>query len=149
MPCNEILHKPWTGIPPNSCLQFSITFQTIADVIRTCLGPRAMLKVVHHIISHHYRKVMFLHLSVILFTGWGCAIHLGRHPPAQCMLGYCQQAGGTHPTGMHSCSAYFHRKLHDLLKYQKKERKQASRKIGPRGGRVQDFSVDPPLNWSC
>ena len=35
---------------------------------------------------------------------------LGRHPPwadtpsAQCMLGYGQQAGGTHPTGMHSCS---------------------------------------------
>ena len=28
----------------------------------------------------------------------------GRHPPAQCMLGYGQQAGGTHPTGMHSCS---------------------------------------------
>ena len=33
----------------------------------------------------------------------------GRHPPcadtppAQCMLGYDQQAGGTHPTGMHSC----------------------------------------------
>ena len=29
---------------------------------------------------------------------------LGRHPPAQCMLGYGQQAGGTHPTGMQSCS---------------------------------------------
>ena len=24
--------------------------------------------------------------------------------PAQCMLGYAQQAGGTHPTGMQSCS---------------------------------------------
>ena len=24
-------------------------------------------------------------------------------PPAQCMLGYGQQAGGTHPTGMQSC----------------------------------------------
>ena len=35
-------------------------------------------------------KVMFLHLSVILFIG-------------QCMLGYGQQAGGTHPTGMQSC----------------------------------------------
>ena len=35
---------------------------------------------------------------------------LGRytsHPPAmhQCMLGYGQQAGSTHPTGMHSCQA--------------------------------------------
>ena len=27
---------------------------------------------------------------------------LGR-PPAQCMLGYGQQVGGTHPTGIHSC----------------------------------------------
>ena len=33
---------------------------------------------------------------------------LGNTPiPAQCMLGYSQQAGGTHPTGMHSCSAEF------------------------------------------
>ena len=24
-------------------------------------------------------------------------------PPVQCMLGYGQQAGGTHPTGMYSC----------------------------------------------
>ena len=43
-------------------------------------------------------------------------ISLGRHPlpsacwdthtpcpPAQCVLGYGQQAGDTHPTGMHSC----------------------------------------------
>ena len=30
---------------------------------------------------------------------------LHRPPaPGQCMLGYGQQAGGTHPTGMHSCS---------------------------------------------
>ena len=27
----------------------------------------------------------------------------GRDPSSQCMLGYGQQAGGTHPTGMHSC----------------------------------------------
>ena len=30
------------------------------------------------------------------------------HRP-QCMLGYIQQAGGTHPTGMHSCLNYDHR----------------------------------------
>ena len=52
-------------------------------------------------------------VSATLHTG----IHpLGRHPPtqcmlgytppAQCMLGYGQQAGGTHPTGMHSCSEF-------------------------------------------
>ena len=28
---------------------------------------------------------------------------LGRHPTGQCILGYGQQAGGTYPTGMHSC----------------------------------------------
>ena len=27
----------------------------------------------------------------------------GQTPPAQSMLGYGQQAIGTHPTGMHSC----------------------------------------------
>ena len=32
-----------------------------------------------------------------------CPVLTGIHPPAQCMLGYGQQAGGTHPTGMHSC----------------------------------------------
>ena len=33
-----------------------------------------------------------------------CPVHAGIHPsPAQCMLGYSQQAGGMHPTGMHSC----------------------------------------------
>ena len=31
---------------------------------------------------------------------------LGRYPPPQYMLGYGQQAGGTHPTGMHSCFYY-------------------------------------------
>ena len=31
----------------------------------------------------------------------------GRQPPAQCMLGYGQQAGGTHSTGMHSCVTFF------------------------------------------
>ena len=29
------------------------------------------------------------------------------HPPVQCMLGYDQQAGGTHPTGMRSCIHIF------------------------------------------
>ena len=46
----------------------------------------------------------------------GQTLPLGRHPlpgqrhpppgdtpPGQCMLGYSQQADGTHPTGMHSC----------------------------------------------
>ena len=37
--------------------------------------------------------------------GGGQTPLLGRHPlTAQCMLEYDQQAGGTRPTGMHSCS---------------------------------------------
>ena len=40
-------------------------------------------------------------------------VHAGIHPPVQCMLGYDQQAGGTHPTGMHSCFSYKFR-LHYL-----------------------------------
>ena len=57
-------------------------------------------------------KVMFLHLSVILSTGGrgvsssgpeGGQTPPGRHPPAQCMLGYGQQVDGTDPIGMHSC----------------------------------------------
>ena len=39
---------------------------------------------------------------------WAGTPTLGRYTPGryttrQCMLGYGQQAGGTHPTGMHSC----------------------------------------------
>ena len=106
-------------------------------------------------------KVMFLHVSVILFTGgntWAgpprqvhppgrytpCQVHPvagthwagtpprqvapqagtppGRHPLSrytprasiswpQCMLGYSQQAGGTHPTGLHSCFVNFDKNL--------------------------------------
>ena len=57
----------------------------------------------------------YVFTSVCLSTGGMSApLHAGIHPqdqrqtppgqtpPAQCMLGYGQQAGGTHPTGMHS-----------------------------------------------
>ena len=36
-----------------------------------------------------------------------CPVHAGIPPPAQYMLGYGQQAGGTHPTRMHSCFGFF------------------------------------------
>ena len=65
-------------------------------------------------------KVIFLHLSVILFIGWGiCLIacwdtaplgpEAGTPPPgadtptAVHAERYGQQAGDTHPTGMQSC----------------------------------------------
>ena len=48
---------------------------------------------------------MFLHLSGILFTGGGSGTGGARHPPCAVHAGrYGQQAGGTHPTGMHTCS---------------------------------------------
>ena len=34
-----------------------------------------------------------------------CRVHAGIHPPAQCMLGCGQRAGGAHPAGMHSCDS--------------------------------------------
>ena len=68
-------------------------------------------------------KVIFLHLSVILFTGGSASVHAGipppprpgtlpdqahtpqtRHPPGTEHAGrYGQRADGTHPTGMQSC----------------------------------------------
>ena len=58
-------------------------------------------------VSHFYRpqtkfaKVMFLHVSVILSTGGGSASS-GEGAP-----GTSTAAGGTHPTGMHSCDSFF------------------------------------------
>ena len=70
-----------------------------------------------------YDKVMFLHLSVILFTGGVSApVHAGIHPlgqtppaeqalpldthppcPVHAGIHMATAADGTHPTGMHSC----------------------------------------------
>ena len=104
--------------------------------------------------NHNYRpqrswgKVMFLHVSAILFTGGGVCLSScwdtlsqTRHPPGpdtspdqnppppkeQTPCGtrppkavhggrYGQQAGGTHPTGMHTCFTIFVQ-LSDYVKY--------------------------------
>ena len=72
-----------------------------------------------------FAKVMFLHLSVILFTGGVPGqvhpsgrytprqvnppagtpgqVPQGRYTPEHCITGYGQQASRTHPTGMNSC----------------------------------------------
>ena len=55
-------------------------------------------------LQRSWGKVMFLHASVVLLTG-GCLL------PGGCLLGggwwrppgTASAAGGTHPTGMHSC----------------------------------------------
>ena len=51
-------------------------------------------------------KVIFLHLSVILFTVGVClsACWDTTPPGAEHAGRYGQRAGGTHPTGMQSCS---------------------------------------------
>ena len=41
-------------------------------------------------------------------TPWADTPLGGHQPPAQCMLEYSQQAGGTHLTGMHSCLRSVH-----------------------------------------
>ena len=61
-------------------------------------------------------RLCFSHLSVILSTWegvnpsmqWdrhppGQTPHPGKHPPPSDTTGYSEQAGGTHPTGMHTC----------------------------------------------
>ena len=63
-------------------------------------------------------KVMFLHVSVCPHAGgghvWQGDVHAGGHAwqgacvahlPADTMT-YGQSAGGTHPTGMHSCGLW-------------------------------------------
>ena len=102
-------------------------------------------------------KVMFLHVSVILFTGGGglphCMLGYTPHPPPGPKAGtpppeytppsrhppqdqapppsavhagrYGQQAGGTHPTGMQSCSFHL---INSRMANQKK-RKPARNKV--------------------
>ena len=52
---------------------------------------------------------MFLHLSLILFTGgWQTPPESIHTTPGAVHAGkYGQQAGGTHPTGMHTCYNMF------------------------------------------
>ena len=44
----------------------------------------------------------YVFTGVCLSTGGG-GVYATHTPTAECMLGYGQQAGSTHPTGMHSC----------------------------------------------
>ena len=62
--------------------------------------------------QHSCGKFMFSQASVILFTGGGTRMHLGRHPPGQTPPMGRHPPGPTparrplqwmHPTGMHSC----------------------------------------------
>ena len=78
--------------------------------------PRRWL--LHYRPQRSWGKVMFLHVSVILFTVWGggCLVPGGvgisacteADPPGAVHAGrYGQHAGGRYPTGMHSCLLFY------------------------------------------
>ena len=124
--------------------------QNIAIALLQCEQPLGAALIYRP--QRSWGKVMFLQVSVILFTrGDVCQVYagihpptprdqrqtpapppradttpswadilpplgpetdtlpLGRRPPEQCILGYGQETGGTHPTGMHSCLAFWFR----------------------------------------
>ena len=114
------IHDPWLILRLRFS-QFSQTdrYRFIQEVLNTerYLSRNSILRPIS-ITTHFYRpqrswgKVMFLHVSVVLFTVRGGLPQgmLGYHPPIAdtppraVHVGRCeQQAGGTHPTGMHSC----------------------------------------------
>ena len=95
----------------------------------TPMGTNLLLKPANEV----WGKVMFSEASVILSTAGGVCIGggVGLHPGEglwmggsdrlllhRILLGYVQRAGGTHPTGIHSCLAYFYPENH--LKMKKK-----------------------------
>ena len=92
----------------SSRLQF---FKIVLDLRDQRVGANLLLPPANEV----WGKVIFLHLSVILFTGGVPGqVHLppgtppARYTPGSVHAGrYGQQAGGTHPTGMHSYLAYF------------------------------------------
>ena len=51
----------------------------------------------------------YVFIGVCLSTGWGKVCMgegVGQTPPQSDTMGYGQLAGGTHPTGIHSCWCY-------------------------------------------
>ena len=98
---------------------FCLTSMFILNGIQcTCPLPLPKRNIQFYCYCQVWGKVMFLHLYVILFTGRGvCPVACwDTHPPRQTppgrhprdTTGYGQQAGGTHPTGMHTCNFYLY-----------------------------------------
>ena len=100
---------------------------------------------------------MFLHVSVILFTGGSAPLHVGihpldqrqapnpgsRHPSGAVHAGrYGQQADGTHPTGMQSCICQKFPQDHRKPKQKQKLRVNVTRSIDVTSASVQ------PLKYS-
>ena len=97
-----------------------LCYYTQADSITEFLNVKGLFRPTTNIWTDIYSpqrscsKVMFLHLSVILFTG-GVSVQgslcQGDPPPAHAVQ---LRAGGTHPTGMLSCILYFLRYFDSL-----------------------------------
>ena len=60
------------------------------------------------------RQCFYTCLSVILFTGWGVVFAFGSgdvHPLYTPPVEMAIEAGGMHPTGMHSCSLCLYKNI--------------------------------------
>ena len=86
------------------------------DVSTTQTYSVSDLSVICYLPQRSWGKVMFLRMSVILFTGGGCLSACWDTPLGAVYAGrYGQQAGGTHPTGMHSCYVFYRKRRHKSL----------------------------------
>ena len=103
------------GWNPRSCTRVlrkrKLTFTTIQLMSRLLLTNRLMLKsITSYSPQRSFGKVIFLHLSAILFTGVGCLPHLpGRYPWADTPLGRHPWADTPRPvhTGIRSTNGRY------------------------------------------
>ena len=86
--------------------------------------PAKVWPVISHVfflppVNEVWGKVIFSQACVILFRG-GLHSEGGRTiPPPSDTMGYGQRAGGTHPTGMHSCCEKTNTSIHPGAKGKK------------------------------
>ena len=100
--CDSVLDSSCEGkLPLTECCSLI----KLRNKIDSCFYYRLQTK---------FAKVMFLQLSLCPRGGgracvaWGCACHAAPPPRADTMaMAYGEWAGGTHPTGMHSCFKQF------------------------------------------
>ena len=84
----------------------TICKRTVHILLRSCLvtaGKRSLRRLCFH-------RCLSVHRG-----GVSAPLHAGDTPAEKWMLGYGQQAGITHPTGMHSCSSCFCEAIQDIL----------------------------------
>ena len=86
----------------------------ITDRCKNIIFPQLPLRAVKIHNTNYYRsqkkfaKVVFTRVCHPVHGGMSALLHAGIPPPGAVYAGrYGQQAGGTHPTGMHSCLTHF------------------------------------------